>query len=236
MKFLLLFSLFFSSFSFAQDNCLTAKKTPCLIEFERLHPTQLTLGKVSLSGKIKKLEKHYKKGELQKRLKKKAIPAILGPDLLFYIQDGHHEMAALDLSKKIPKEEKIVVISDLVDKSSLTNEEFRTYMLENEKVFLLDKDFNMAKFEDIPRHFDQMEDNPYRSFAWLVKEEGGFCKVSVNYLEFIWGKFFKEIFDSQNLILSSDTELLKSYISLGLEIAHSEKAAHLPGFTSSPCP
>lgn len=237
MKFLLLFLFIFTPLTYAFENCLMTKKAPCEIELNLLHPTQLTLGKVSLPEKIKKLEKHYKKGKLDKRLKKKAIPAILGPDLLFYIQDGHHEMASLDLAKKIPYQDKRVIISELIDQSHLSSYEFKRYMIQNEKVFLLDKNFRLAKFEDIPRHFNQMEDNPYRSFAWLVKEKDGFCKVNVNYLEFIWGKFFKDILEEQNIMLTSEKEVLSAYIDLGIKIAKSKKASHLPGFSkNAKCP
>jgi len=234
MKKIILPLLLLSSIAHAgMESCLTTRQAPCLVELEKLHPTQLTLGKISLPEKIKKLEKNYKKGKLEERLTKKAIPAVLGPDLLFYIQDGHHEIASLELSQKIPLEAKIAVISQLEDKSNLSPKAFKQYMLKSEKVFLLDENFKIAKFEDIPRRFINMKDNPYRSFAWLVKENGGFCKVSVNYLEFIWGKFFKDILEERNIILNSDPDLLNSYLEIGIKIAQSDSAKQLPGFKES---
>lgn len=223
----------------AFENCFESKKAPCEVPLSTLHPTQFALGRISIPDKIKKLEKKYKKGKLAKYLEEKAIPAILGPGNLLYIQDGHHTMAAFDLSEKIPESEKRTIISDLVDMSHLSKYDFKKYMIDNEKVFLLDANYKLKKFEDIPKTFKEMGDNPYRSFAELVQNEEGFCKAKFNYLEFIWGKYFQEELLKENIILTESNDSLYPLVDLGIKMAIRERAKTLPGFKQNPgdsCP
>lgn len=223
----------FSFSSFALEDCLVVKTSPCKTTLEKLHPTQFALGRISIPDKIEKLEKKYKKGKLDKYLKKKAIPAILGPDMLFYIQDGHHTMAALDLSKKIPQEEKKTIISELIDKSELSAYDFKKYMIDNQKVFLLNKDYKLQTFEEIPANFKAMQDNPYRSFAELVQNAQGFCKAKFNYLEFLWGKYFEEELLKEGIVLTESNDSLYSLVDKGVEMATRERAKTLPGFKAN---
>lgn len=223
----------------ALEDCLALKTSPCQVSLKKLHPTQFALGRISIPKKIKKLEKKYKKGTLNKYLKKKAIPAILGPDKLLYIQDGHHTMAALDLSEKIPLEEKNTIISELIDKSELSPYEFKKYMIDNQKVFLLNKDYKLQDFEEIPQSFKEMQDNPYRSFAELVQNAQGFCKAKFNYLEFLWGKYFQEELLKEGIVLTQSDDSLYSLVDKGIEMATRERAKTLPGFKANPrenCP
>lgn len=63
-KSILLISLFFIFNSFAEKFCKEADiKTDlkCMVGLDDVHPTQFTLGMISIKKKVKKIEKNYKK-------------------------------------------------------------------------------------------------------------------------------------------------------------------------------
>tara|TARA_Y100000385_G_scaffold268166_1_gene304945 strand:+ start:138 stop:449 length:312 start_codon:yes stop_codon:yes gene_type:complete len=95
--------------------------------------------------------------------------------------------------------------------------------------WLRDENHNLRDFEDLPKHINNLGDDPYRSLAWLVRKNGGFIKVGVNFQEFYWGMFFK----LQGIKIKSSSEPdVKAVLKQALKLAHSKEASHLPGFIS----
>ena len=202
----------------------------CLTSINNIHPTQFVLGMVSIKDKIKKVEKRYRKKKLNKKLSKKVLPSVLGPDKKVYIMDGHHSSYAL-LKAKIPDNKKILFVEIVKDCSNCSLNDFEDYMTTDGHSYLYNKDFEPMSFYELPVSLNDLIDNPYRGFAWLLREEECFDKVSVNFLEFIWAKALKKELNKLGVYLTdSDEDTLESYIDLGCEISHLDQFRHFPGY------
>ena len=78
--------------------------------------------------------------------------------------------------------------------------------------------------------------NPYRSLAGLVRQNGGFCKSFREFAEFAWADWFRSKFptlDNQNL--PSDPNDKNATVDEAVEMAHSSEAQGLPGYSAAKC-
>jgi hypothetical protein len=203
------------------------KTVECKISLENIHPTQFLLGMVSIPKKIKKVNKAIKKGELDDFLKEKVLPVVIGPDGLFYILDGHHSTYALLKSKA---KNKYVYVSIDKNCSDCSMQEFISYM-EDGRSYLYDNDFVKQDFNTLPKTLNALKDSPYRSLSWLVRKEGCYNKVKVNFLEFLWAKV---LMDEMNLDLTgADKKELKTHIEASCNIVRKLKYSSMPGYVGS---
>ena len=179
----------------------------------------------SIPSKRKKVEKKFRKGEIEEYLLDKVAPAIIGPNGVFYIADRHHTSYSI-YKAKIDERYKKLYLKVAHDWSHLSDQEFAQKMIDNNFTWLRDEKHIERDFYELPSHISELGDDPYRSLAWKVREEGGFQKVDVNFLEFFWGMFFKD----QGIILtSSSKKAIKAVLPAAMELARSEASAHLPG-------
>jgi hypothetical protein len=81
-------------------------------------------------------------------------------------------------------------------------------------------------YRDMPRRLTQLQDDPYRSLAGLVRRGGGFAKDQEPFVEFLWADFFRPRV-SARLIKQEP----KRATALGLRLARSSEARYLPGWT-----
>ena len=49
----------------------------------------------------------------------------------------------------------------------------------------------MPKTADLPRRLQDLPDDPYRTLAWLVRKNEGFCKSSQEFAEFTWADWMR---------------------------------------------
>ena len=229
--FLLLTFLFSSCATTVQAKRCSDKATLgdlCYASFDEIHPTQFVLGKLSIGPKTAKVEKMGKKGKIENYLKGKSAPAIIGPDGLYYITDRHHTSYSI-LNSNLNRNYKKLYIKVIKNWSKLSYKEFSKKMTAHNYAWLRDENHNLRDFEDLPKHINNLGDDPYRSLAWLVRKNGGFIKVGVNFQEFYWGIFFK----LQGIKIKSSSEPdVKAVLKQALKLAHSKEASHLPGFIS----
>ena len=201
------------------------KKGKCFIKIDNLRPTQYSLGMLSISSKVIEIESAYTNGKIEKFLKSKTAPAILGPDNNYYITDRHHTSFAITKAS-IPQEYKRLRLKILLNWSDLSFSEFEKRMIDNKYVWLRDEKHNEREFKDLPKRISDLSDDPYRSLAWKVRKEGGFNKVKVSYLEFYWGMFFKQ---NGIILSSSDPYEIDSVLKSAKILAKSKLSASLPG-------
>jgi hypothetical protein len=77
----------------------------------------------------------------------------------------------------------------------------------------------------MPKHVYELEDDPYRSIAGLVREAGGYEKTTVPLEEFRWADLFRAFIAAP----ATDDEF-DAAVRRGIDIARSESAIGLPGF------
>ncbi|MCR9205598.1 MAG: hypothetical protein NXH75_13525, partial [Halobacteriovoraceae bacterium] len=178
-KSLVLISLFFLTYSsFGYD---------LWVQLDHLAPTQMNIGEIAMQYKVKKIQKKAKKGELLDYLKKKKAPAYLGPDGRYYIFDRHHTSRAL---YEANVSFTMFYIDVLKDCSHLTMNEFFTLLSQENKLYLYDNGV-LKTPNELPLTIFDLSNDPYRSLSWMVREEGGFKKVDVPFLEFMWADFLR---------------------------------------------
>lgn len=203
-----------------------------------IHPTQVAVGYAEVAVKMDELLKYEKSNELEKYLKSKVIPCVLGPDNIVYITDHHHLGLALtvlahDWDKENPKKTENnpftkCVFNILYDfsKSKLPQKEFFKVLESLE--FIHSYDENGQEVEpnaNIPKRLIDLKDDPYRSLAGFVRKAGGYNKVETHYIEFMWADYFREHITKEEVEKNFKKAVLKA-----IPLALSDEASHLPGW------
>lgn len=71
-------------------------------------------------------------------------------------------------------------------------DEFWRQMKENNFVYLKKQDGSEINPRDLPNRIEDLQDDPFRSFAYFFRDFGGYDKVSIPFLEFMWGDFLRK--------------------------------------------
>lgn len=91
---------------------------------------------------------------------------------------------------KSSKEKKPLAQIDQTEEQKM--DEFWRQMKENNFVYLKKQDGSEINPKDLPRRIEELQDDPFRSFAYFFRDFGGYDKVSIPFLEFMWGDFLRK--------------------------------------------
>jgi len=198
-----------------------ARPRPQLItcKLEKLHPTQLTVDMAEVATKREAWTK-LKRKERAAALDKHWFPCVLGPDERYYITDHHHFGLALLL-----EEVKSVSLLMLKDLSFVERSTFWNVMAFNQWVHPYDARGLRRTYEAIPRKITDLQDDPYRSLAGLLRMAGGYAKDATPFSEFLWADFFRSRIGS-DVVSQPNAKLL----SKAMGLARSQEARYLPGW------
>ena len=190
------------------------------VKLEKLHPTQITVGKEEVALKRREWEKLSKKARTT-ALSQHWFPAISGPNGLHYIVDHHHFGLAL-----IEEEVKLVSLLVLKDLSFIEPAHFWTVMDHHQWVHPYDANGLRCTFDAIPRRLEQLQDDPYRSLAGELRRAGGYAKDVTPFSEFLWADFFRSRI-TRNMLEQHFTKAMAK----AMKLAGSQDARYLPGWT-----
>jgi len=187
-----------------------------------LRTTQMAAGMKEVDHKTDKLlalkqDAH----ELKHYLKSNPVPVVIGPGGRMYIIDHHHLVRAAWASGV--SEVYVEIRSDLSD---LPESAFWKRMSEEHWVYPYDHDGKLHDVRDLPQDVRGLEDNPYRSVAWAVREQEGFQKTDAPFMEFKWADFFRA-----RLKTDPRHRGFEAAVSEALALAKSPEAKLLPGYT-----
>ncbi len=195
-----------------------------LVDISELHPTQLSVGYQQVYAKEKKLKK-LNKGDRKTFLKDRPVPVVIGPNKKMYLVDHHHLCRA---AWNLGIEEVYVNILD--NKEEMEYRDFWDYMNKKEYVWLHDNDGKLLSLDEfldvLPKHIKDLEDDPYRSIAGVVRKQGGFTKVQKPFTEFVWAEYFRKRLDLPNI----SKEFPEDVVNTALKLSKLPEASHLPGF------
>lgn len=188
-----------------------------------LRPTQFVLGMKEIDAKITKMRAFSKK-ELQEYCDDHTIPVVLGPHKETYLID-HHHFARVCYEEKISAYS-TKLVKDLSDKSE---KDFWNHMIREGWTYLYDQ-FGMGPHSPLalPADVRCMADDPYRSLAWALVDNGTIKKQTILFFEFQWAAFFRRNLD---ISLHSKSDF-KAAIAKAKQLAHSKDAKGLPGYRS----
>lgn len=192
------------------------------VRLARLRPTQFTVGYAEVAEKSaewRQLSRKRRHAEIESHV----FPAVLGPGEDYYIVDHHHLGIAL-LDEKV----KDVVVARLDDLSWLDVPVFWRTMEFRGWSHPFDHRGRRCDCRDMPRRLADMQDDPYRSLAGLVRRAGGYAKDQAPFVEFIWADFFRPRVPARLIRRDPDTAT-----HAGVRLARSREARYLPGWTGT---
>ena len=186
-----------------------------------LRPTQVTVGFREVE---RKREEWRARGHVGKSdyLGRHMLPAVIGPKAVPWIVDHHHLALALHREGA-----ETVLISPIADLSDLEADEFLTFMDNRNWLHPFDAKGRRVGLDDLPKKVADLVDDPFRSLAGSLREAGGYAKDATPYSEFLWADFLRRRIGAKAL-----AEDAAAALKTARELAHSEAAAHLPGWTA----
>jgi hypothetical protein len=189
------------------------------IPLEQLRPTQMTVGFREVE---KKRESWAELGDKARRkaMDEQLFPVVKGPDKAFYVLDAHHTALALVHEKADSVQAGLVK-----DLSHLDRGAFWIFLDHHSWMHAYDAKGKRRPFSDMPRRFEDMQDDPYRSLSGDVRDAGGFAKAEEPFLEFLWANYFRGLVPLR-LVKSDPKEARRKAMAL----ASTKAASHLPGW------
>jgi hypothetical protein len=184
-----------------------------------LRPTQITVGLREVEEKRAEWRAHAK-GKKADYLGKHLIPVVLGPQRKPYLIDHHHLARAL-----FDEGVRQVAVTVVADLSRLEKSAFWVYLDNRSWTHLYDKAGKRRDHKALPKHVENLIDDPYRSLAGALRRAGGFAKDTTPFSEFLWADFLrrrvkpKEVEEAPNIALDT-----------ALRLAKSAEADYLPGW------
>src|SRR5450755_1639458 len=187
------------------------------VKLAQLRPTQFSVGYAEVELKAAEWKK-LKKKQRQQVLESHVFPAVLGADGAYYIVDHHHLGIAL-----IEQGMKEAWVTKLDDMSWLEPAVFWRTMEFRAWTHPYDHRGRRRDYSEMPRKLTQLQNDPYRSLAGLVRLAGGYAKDQAPFSEFLWADFFR-LQISARLIANQQFRAT----SAGVKLARSKEARYLP--------
>jgi hypothetical protein len=189
------------------------------VRLARLRPTQLTVGYIEVTLKAREWARCPRRSAGSPRTA--CIPGGARAQPNTFIIDHHHLGIAL-----IDEGIKDVVVAVLDDLSWLETPVFWRTMEYRSWSHPYDRRGRRCDYGDMPRRLTQLEDDPYRSLAGLVRRAGGYAKDSGAIRRVPVGGLFPPAG-----LGAADQARASARHALGLRLAHSSEARYLPGWT-----
>jgi hypothetical protein len=191
------------------------KKVP----LEDLRPTQITVGFKEVEAKRKSWAK-LDQADRKEAINEEFFPAVRGPGKKYFILDRHH--AALALSHEKAECVQVGLVRDL---SVLSTAAFWVFLDHYSWMHCYDSKGKRRRLDEVPKRFEDMEDDPYRSLAGDLRDRGGYSKVDLPFLEFLWANHLRQQVPQR--LLEKDP---KKALDKALKLACSKECSFMPGW------
>jgi hypothetical protein len=189
------------------------------VPLKELRPTQMTVGFKEVEAKRKswaELGAEKREAAIQEEF----FPAVRGPGKKYFVLDRHH--AALALTEERAAQVQVGLVKDL---SGLAERDFWIFLDHYSWMHCYDAKGERRGWDQMPKRFVDMKDDPYRSLAGDLRDAGGFSKVDVPFLEFLWANYLRERVPARLLKAEPKRALKKAR-----ELARSRDCSFLPGW------
>lgn len=189
------------------------------VSIDDLRPTQMTVGMHEVARKRSQWRDRPRDAE-GRYLGAHMIPAVLGPRGQPWVVDHHH--LALAMRKEGVDQVLVTVIARL---EHLPKKRFLAFMDSHNWLHPYDAEGKRRDFDDLPRHIDDLKDDPYRSLAGEVRRAGGYAKSPTPYTEFLWADFFRDRIKPARV-----SDHFEDALAEAIPLARGKDAQHLPGW------
>jgi hypothetical protein len=186
----------------------------------QLRPTQISVAMARVAQARAQIRGAVLRRQLQDFLTWRLVSGVLGPAGAVFVTDEHHIARALADEGVATC---IVVIHQ--DLSHVLPDRFWIAMERLGLVHPVDCAGRRRAFGAIPRHLAQLEDDPYRSLALNVRDNGGCKEWGAAPAEILWANFLRTRVPAR-VLAGDEREALR----MALSHARSEAARRLPGW------
>jgi hypothetical protein len=195
----------------------------CACDLRTLRPLQGAVGMEEVRDKAKKIAKKTEK-ELRD-LSSDPIKVIRGPGDSLFITDHHHGARAWLLADHPMAICRIEAGPQFGDEAQFWSQLEIAHL-----AHLADENGKPITPDALPRSVQQLPDDPYRSLAWLVRKDDGFCRALMpqkEFAEFQWADWLRT---KPEVPVSSVKASPESLLPVALTLVKSPAAAALPGY------
>lgn len=189
------------------------------VAIQDLRPTQITVGLREVAEKRAEWRAHSD-GKKADFLGAHLIPVVLGPKSRHYLTDHHHLARAL--FEEGVAEVAVTIVADL---SSLEPAAFWVYLDNRAWTHLYDEHGKRQSHKKLPKHVQDLIDDPFRSLAGALRRAGGYAKDTTPFSEFLWADFLRRRIGAKQAAEDFDAALDKA-----LRLSKTQDAAYLPGW------
>jgi hypothetical protein len=164
------------------------------IRLDDLAPTQFAVGRAEMLVRSARMKKKYGQDpqKLSDYLHVRPVPVVRRKKK-FYLVDHHHLARALyEAMQPQQAGELCIPVKLLCDASSLHEIYFWKTMHAANWIYLFDHEGGGPKPpQTLPKHIKDLEFDPFRSLAWIVKERHGYLKTNAPFSEYKWANFLR---------------------------------------------
>jgi hypothetical protein len=189
------------------------------VSLKDIRPTQMTVGMREVERKRKEWHGKGSKKDAE-FLGRHMIPVVIGPRGHIYSIDHHHFARALH-----DEGVENILTNVVADLKRLDMDAFWFFMNIRGWVFPYNAKGERCDYADIPKHVEELEDDPFRSLAGELREIGGYAKETVPFSEFLWADFLR-----RRMRLKSVEKHFTDALKEAFDIAKSKDADYLPGW------
>ena len=195
--------------------------TLCRIEVALLHPTQFAVGAKEAEMRAGRVGT-MKPDKLERYLRGKIAPVVVGPGGVPYLLDHHH--LALLLTKTGASRTMYANIRE--NWRELSGPEFWTRMKERNWAWLFDENGRgPLDPAQLPPSMAGLRDDPFRSLAWAVRQQDGYRDSGVLFADFRWADFFRS-----RVKIPPGPDGFDRAVAEALKLARTPAAKDLPGY------
>jgi hypothetical protein len=165
----------------------TPEGVNCSCELRTLRPLQGAVGMAEVRDKAAKIA--AKPDKEAKDLANDPIKLVRGPGGDLFITDHHHGARAWLLAGT-------AVATCRIDAGPPTADpaQFWAGLATPPKLHLKDADGHDITPEALPKSLEQLHDDPFRSLAWMIRKDNGFCRATMaqkEFAEFLWADWLR---------------------------------------------
>jgi hypothetical protein len=201
----------------------TAIGTNCRCDLRSLRPLQGGIGMAEVRDKADKIVNKPDK-EL-KDLRADPIKVVRGPAGALFVTDHHHGARAWLLAGY-----STAVCSIQSGPLPDNTAQFWEKLQASHKVQLTDANGRPVSPERLPTTLEQLPDDPYRSLAWMVRKQDGFCRALMpqkEFAEFQWADWLRQ---RSELSASEVAASPETQLPTALKLVKSPAAKAQPGY------
>jgi hypothetical protein len=204
----------------------TKASVTCSCDVRTLRPLQGAIGLEEVLAKKQKIAAHPERE--RRDLEDDPIKVIRGPGNELYITDHHHGADAWRLAGK-----PIALCEIGKGPAFNTDAEFWSGLERDLLVRLANADGKRLEPAQLPQSLKLMPDDPYRSLAWLVRKNGGFCRSEMKqkeFAEFVWADWLRK---QPELPAAAVGASAKKMLPKALELVRGPAAKDMDGYVGS---